>query len=288
MKVKEALVLATSKLKNNSIEESTNKARRLLAFTLGVKKLELLFIMEKELLQEQENKFSNYIDEVVNGKPIQYILGYQEFMKINFKVNENVLIPQPDTETLVEKTIEIAKRFSNPKILDLCTGSGAIAISLSKYVSNAQITASDISKDALEIAKINDGDGGIKFTLSNLFENINERFDIIVSNPPYIKTSEILNLSKEVQNEPHIALDGGEDGLDFYRKIINNAYNFLNKDGYLCLEIGEDQKKDIIDLINESKKYTEVQAYRDIAENDRVIVCKKAVNEIRKCPKNIK
>ncbi len=276
MKVKEALVLATSKFKNNSIEESTNKARRLLAFTLGVKKLELLFIMEKELLQEQENKFSNYIDEVVNGKPIQYILGYQEFMKINFKVNENVLIPQPDTETLVEKTIEIAKRFSNPKILDLCTGSGAIAVSLSKYVPDADITASDISKEALDIAKINDSENKINFKLSNLFENINEKFDIIVSNPPYIKTSEILNLSKEVQNEPHIALDGGEDGLDFYRKIINNAYNFLNKDGYLCLEIGEDQKKDIIDLINESKKYTEVQAYRDIAENDRVIVCKKA------------
>ena len=226
-----------------------------------------------EISSENEKEYNKFIDEIIEGKPIQYILGYQEFMEINFKVTEDVLIPQPDTEILVEKTIEIAKTFERPKILDLCTGSGAIAISLSKLVPQAQITASDISEKALEVAKLNDENKKINFIHSDMFQNINEKFDIIVSNPPYIKTDVIKTLSKEVQIEPHIALDGGEDGLVFYKEIINNGYKYLNKKGYLCLEIGDDQKEAIVNLIKNSKNYTSIETYKDLAGHDRVITC---------------
>lgn len=275
MKIKNILENARIKLNENKIEEATNKARRLLAFVLNEKKEYLIINAEKELTYEQQEKFEKYIDEIIEGKPIQYILGYQEFMGTNFKVNEHVLIPQPDTEILVEKTIEVAKTYQQPKILDMCTGSGAIAVSLSNHLSQAEISASDISEKALDIAMLNDRDNKINFIHSDLFESIKEKFDIIVSNPPYIKTKTIQTLSKEVQNEPHIALDGGEDGLYFYKVIIANAYNYLEKNGYLCLEIGEDQKQQVIDLINKGKNYYDIKTYKDLGENDRVIVCRK-------------
>ena len=196
-------------------------------------------------------------------------------MGIEFAVNKNVLIPQPDTEILVEKAIEILKKHKEPKVLDLCTGSGAIAVSIAKNVTNAKVYASDISEKALEIAKINDRENKVKFIYSDLFENIKENFDVIVSNPPYIKTEEIKLLSKEVQNEPNLALDGGQDGLYFYRKIIDKAHEYLTTTGYLCLEIGEDQKEEVVNLIEQSGHYEEIQTYKDFGENDRVIICKK-------------
>ena len=139
------------------------------------------------------------------------------------------------------------------------------------------MTASDISKKALEIAKINakNNNTEIEFIKSDLFENIDKKFNIIVSNPPYIKTGVIKNLSLEVQKEPHLALDGGQDGLDFYRKIINNAYKYLEKEGYLALEIGYDQKEEVIELIEKSKQYKEIYIKKDLSGNDRVIVCKR-------------
>ena len=140
-----------------------------------------------------------------------------------------------------------------------------------------EIVASDISKKALEVAKINakNNDVEIEFIESDLFDNINKKFDIIVSNPPYIKTEVIKDLSLEVQNEPHLALDGGQDGLDLYRKIINNAYKYLENDGYLALEIGYDQKEEVIELIEKSNQYKEIYSKKDLAGNDRIIVCKR-------------
>ena len=276
MRLKDVLEESIAKLNQNQIEESNNKARRILAFILGVKKEYLIINDEQEITEEKLNKFNKYIDEIIAGNPIQYILGYQEFMGINFIVNENVLIPQPDTEVLVEKTIELAKEFNNPTILDLCTGSGAIAISIAKNVPDANIIASDISKEALDIAKQNDKDNKVSFVLSDMFENINDKFDIIVSNPPYIKTGIISTLSKEVQNEPHLALDGGNDGLDFYRIIINNAFNYLNPNGYLCLEIGDDQQSSILKLINNCRKYIDITCFNDLSLHNRVIICRSA------------
>ena len=275
MKIKEILEQSINQLNKNNVEDSTSKARRLLAFVLDVKKEHLIINDNMEILQEQEEKYNTYIDEIIAGRPIQYILGYQEFMGIKFKVTEDVLIPQPDTEILVEKTIDIAKEFEQPKILDLCTGSGAIAIAISKYVPQAQITASDISERALKVAKANDENKRINFIYSDMFENINKTFDIIVSNPPYIKTDIIKTLSKEVQNEPHLALDGGKDGLDFYKEIINNGYKYLKDNGYILIEIGEDQKEDIINLIKQNKNYSYIKTYKDLAGNDRVIEIRK-------------
>lgn len=229
----------------------------------------------EDLSKEEELTFFTYIDELSNGRPIQYIIGKQEFMGIDFLVNENVLIPQPDTEILVQEAIKIAQKINVPKILDLCTGSGAIIVALSKLVPNSKLYASDISVEALKVAKINSKNHKIKFIQSNLFENINDIFDIIVTNPPYIKTEEINILSKEVQNEPHLALDGGQDGLNFYKKIIKQANSYLKHNGYLCMEIGEDQKEEVLSLIKQEACYVNIKTYKDLSGNDRVITCKK-------------
>lgn len=275
MKIKEILQESIKQLKANEVEEPHAKARRLLAFTLEVPKEYLIINYDKEISKKQETIYKQYIKKLLEGEPIQYILGKQEFMGIEFAVNKDVLIPQPDTEILVEEVIKLLKQYKKPKILDLCTGSGAIAISISEKVSEAQIYASDISEKALAIARINDRSKKIKFILSDLFNNIEDKFDIIVSNPPYIKTHEIEKLSKEVQNEPILALDGGIDGLEFYRKIIGQASKYIKKNGYLCLEIGEEQKKQVKDIINNEKKYADIKEYKDLNKNDRVIICKK-------------
>lgn len=198
-------------------------------------------------------------------------------MKMNFFVNEDVLIPRPDTEILVEEVIEITKRLIRPKILDLCTGSGAIAIAIAKYAQNAIVYASDISKNAIEVAKKNAKTNGvqdrIEFIESDLFESIPQtKFDIIVTNPPYIKKDEISKLDLEVQNEPKIALDGGIDGLDFYRKISSKAYDYLKYNGYLCMEIGYDQKESVLDILDYENRYSDTYCKKDLYGNDRIIV----------------
>ena len=200
-------------------------------------------------------------------------------MKLNFFVNENVLIPRQDTEVLVEEAIHIAKKNNVKNILDLCTGSGAIAISLAKYLDNVQITATDISKDALRVAKKNaiSNEVGEKITFieSDLFENIAKtKFDMIISNPPYIKKDVIKSLSKDVQKEPHIALDGGYDGLKFYRLISTKAIDYLTLGGYLCLEIGYDQKESVFEILKENSQYIKTYCKKDLFDNDRVVITK--------------
>ena len=275
MKIKEILEQAIIELKENDIDDAINKARRLLAFTLNTTKEYLIINSEQEILEENIEEYNANIERLISGEPIQYIIGKQEFMGIEFKVNENVLIPQPDTEILVEKTIEILKQYKDPSVLDLCTGSGAITVSLTKYTPQAKISASDISEEALKVAKINDKENKVNFIHSNLFENIDQKFDVIVSNPPYIKTEVIETLSKEVQKEPHLALDGGQDGLFFYKRIIEQAHKYLNENGYLCLETGEDQREEVVDLITQNGNYKDIKTYKDLGENDRVIICEK-------------
>lgn len=221
----------------------------------------------------------NYIKKIIEGKPIQYITNYQEFMKLQFYVNENVLIPQPDTEILVEQVINENKN-KNINILDLCTGSGAIGISIAKYIEKSNIIATDISSKALQIAKLNAEKNlvhkKIEFILSDMFKDIGKRsFDIIVSNPPYIKTKIIKNLDKTVQNEPSLALDGGMDGLKFYKIIAQKAHEFLNKNGKIYLEIGYDQKDDVVNLLKNTFKYKDIICIKDLEQNDRVIIASK-------------
>ena len=231
----------------------------------------------KELTKKEEQEYLKYIQMVKNGEPIEHITHQKEFMKLNFYVDKNVLIPRQDTEILVEEIIKIAKHIKAKKILDLCTGSGAIAISLAKYIDNIQITALDISSKAIDIAtknaRINNVEDRITFVESNLFDSLaEEKYDIIVSNPPYIKRKVIEKLDKEVRKEPIIALDGGEDGLDFYRKIIDNGYKYLKYGGYIGLEIGYDQKEDVTKIIKEKQHYKNTFCKKDLYDNDRVII----------------
>lgn len=274
MKINDLIKVGVKSLKEKEIEEPILKMRLLIASVLNRSKEYIIAHGENEIdslkLEEIYNKMK-MLEEYV---PIQYITNKQEFMQLNFFVNENVLIPRSDTEILAEEIIENYKN-KEVKILDLCTGSGCIAISLKKYIENSKVYAIDISEEALNIAKQNamNNETDITFIKSDMFSNIKEeKFDIIVSNPPYIKTEVIKKLDKEVKKEPLIALDGGNDGLYFYKKIIEEGYKFLNEEGKIFFEIGYDQKEDIINLINNNNKYELIKTKKDLGNNDRIIV----------------
>lgn len=267
MTIKELLNQAVIMLKNENIDAPKNKARMLLQATLKKSREYLMIYDNKEVENIDRDRYIKNVKRLILGEPLQYITGIQEFMKLNFLVTKDVLIPRPDTEILVEEVIRKAENISNPVILDLCTGSGAIAVSLAKYIKNVHICAIDISSKALEIAKKNAELNGVKnnieFIESNLFDKIKERkFDIIVSNPPYIETETIKTLSKDVQSEPKIALDGGKDGLDFYRKIADSGSKYLNRQGYICLEIGYNQRIAVRQILENKKRYVNIIAKR--------------------------
>ena len=277
MIIKEAIKKGMIELKNENIEEPKLKARLLMQYVLNQSRQYIIVNDNKELNEKQKNRYFDCIKRLRKGEPIEHITHQKEFMKLNFFVNEDVLIPRQDTEILVEEVIEIAKKINAKKILDLCTGSGAIAVSLAKYLPESDVTALDISNKALQIAKKNAisnvVENQITFLKSDMFENLtNEKFDIIVSNPPYIKKEVIRELENQVQKEPHIALDGGIDGLDFYRDIIKNSYKYLKYEGYLCLEIGFDQKNDVIDLIEKEEKFSNTYSKKDLFDNDRIVI----------------
>ena len=279
MTIREAITKASIKLKTQNIDSPKQKARLLMQYVLHKNRQYLIVYDEKKLTPNQEERYFEGVSRMLQGIPLQHITHLQEFMKMNFYVNKDVLIPRQDTEVLVEEVIKIAKRINAKKILDLCTGSGAIAISLAKYIENSQITATDISEKALEIAEKNaieqKVDRQSAFLQSDLFNDIpKEKYDIIVSNPPYIKKDIIKTLNQEVQKEPIIALDGGIDGLKFYHKIISNSYEFLKYGGYLCLEIGYDQKIDVIELKEKEEKYVNTYGKKDLYDNDRIIITK--------------
>ncbi len=277
MNIRQIIEKGAIELKINGIEMPKTKARMLIQFILNKPRQYIIVNDQKNLEKETEETYFKCIDMLKQGMPIEHITHQKEFMKLNFYVDENVLIPRQDTEILVEEVIDIAKKMKAKKILDLCTGSGAIAVSLAKYIDNCEVTALDISPKALEIAKLNaknnEVENKITFIESDIFGNLPlEKYDIIVSNPPYIKKEIIKTLNKDVQREPRIALDGGDDGLDFYRKIIKESYEYLKFKGYLCLEIGYDQKKDVIQLINQEDKYINTYSKKDLFGNDRIVV----------------
>lgn len=286
MNINDLLIYGRKYLLETNIENKPLKIRLLLEYILQMNKYELVINHTKEIDKYKIRNFEIGLEKIKNNIPIQYIINNQEFMKMNFYVDENVLIPQPDTEILVEAVINYCKNITNTipnkniKILDLCTGSGAIAISIAKYVENTEIIATDVSTKAIQIAKLNAEKNlvhtKIKFIESDMFSNINdENFDIIVSNPPYIETDIISTLNAEVQKEPLLALNGGPDGLNFYRLIINNGGKYLKNNGKLFLEIGYNQKNGLFNLINNSAMFSNPSCIKDFGNNDRVIICER-------------
>ena len=275
MTIKQAITKGMIMLKSNNIESPKLKARLLLQYVLDKPRQYIIVYDNKEIDKQQQWQYFVNIEKLTKGVPLQHITHRQEFMKMDFFVNEDVLIPRPDTEILVEEVIKIAQKYNSPKILDLCTGSGAIAISIKKFVPNADVTAVDISEKALEVAQKNAKrlDAEINFVKSDLFDKLeNKKYDIIVSNPPYIRKDEIKKLSEEVQKEPKIALDGGEDGLDFYRIITEESINYLKTGSFLCFEIGYNQKNDVIKIIEDEQNYKNTYCKKDLYGNDRIII----------------
>lgn len=277
MKQIELLKLGVNVLKKENIQDSHIKASILLQYVLNQTKQHLIINSEEIVEPSKINEYNNYLQLIIQGTPIQYITNHQQFMALDFYVDENVLIPQPDTEILVEEGLKIIKE-QNRKVLDLCTGSGAIAVSIAHYCQNSTVTATDISKEALEVARKNANlnNVNIEFIESDLFDELTERsFDIILSNPPYIETDIINTLVKDVQSEPHLALDGGKDGLKFYRRILAEAHKYLKTDGYLMLEIGYNQGNAVINLKHNNLKLITKQPIKDLDGNDRVVIFQK-------------
>ena len=276
MKIKELIEYGKNTLNKNEVQDSSIISRILAEYILNFNRQEIIANLDKEVKEEQRVRYYLALIEIIQGMPIQYITNKQEFMKLDFYVDENVLIPQPDTEILVEKAIEEAKKIENVEILDMCTGSGCIGISIAKNIENAKVTLVDISENVIEIAKKNalrnKVESQLTFIQSNMFEKVEKKFDIIVSNPPYIKKEDIKLLPKDVQKEPKIALDGGTDGLVFYSRIAKSAYKHLRRGGYLCLEIGYNQKLQVKKIIEGQKRYINFYCKKDLCENDRVVI----------------
>lgn len=280
MKIKELIIYGKNLLTSNNIEDANLMSKLLAEFILNINKIQLIANDEKEISEEEKTRYYLALIEIVQGMPIQYIINKQEFMKLEFYVDENVLIPQPDTEILVEEVIEIINgNKKEVKVLDICTGSGCIGTSIAKYTQNTNITMSDISTKALNIAEKNckkniEDTSKVEFVKSDMFKDIKGKYDIIVSNPPYIESEEIEKLEKQVQNEPRLSLDGGKDGLEFYKILASEAHKYLKENGYLCMEIGYNQKGQVIQLLKENKNYKEIYSKKDFGQNDRIIVAK--------------
>jgi release factor glutamine methyltransferase len=262
-----------------------NETELLFTEVLGCSRAELYLEKKRMLSRENFSRISGVLKRRISGEPIQYILGKTEFMGLEFKVTPTVLIPRPDTEILVETALRYAvdkvssEKATGLQVLDIGTGSGCIAVSLAKYLPQAQISATDISPAALEIArqnsKLNGVEKRINFLNCDLFPSGKQRamgYDLILSNPPYIKTDVIKTLELEVLHEPSIALDGGDDGLDFYRRIIQKAPVYLKPGGMLILEIGFDQKIALEKILRISQIFEVKELVKDYNNINRVIV----------------
>lgn len=261
---------------------SSDHAKMLLSSYLDVNPLELLTILDKEVDSDIEKLYKSSLEALKENKPIQYVIGNVNFYGLKFIVNKNVLIPRFETEELVEQVVEYTKDLNKDKIkiLDLGCGSGAIGLTLKSILKDSEVTLVDISKEALEVAKLNANNLNLDVTFieSDLFSNVKlEKYDIIVSNPPYIRTDEeIEEIVKN--NEPSLALYGGVDGLDCYRKILANIKPYLNNKFLIAFEIGESQKEEIYDIVNKYLKDIEITCKKDLYGRNRMIFVRNKID----------
>lgn len=271
MNYTEAFLLGMQKLKEAQLEEAQLDARLLLEEICGTDHNTLLCHGDREVSEKEEEQYRKAIEQRAQHVPLQHILGYQDFMGLRFHVNEHVLIPRQDTEILVEEAMRYL--HDGMRILDLCTGSGCILLSLLHYSNDCEGVGVDISQEALQVAAQNAELLGIKadFLNSDLYEKVTGKFDLLVSNPPYIERAVIPTLMEEVREyDPYIALDGGEDGLDFYRRIIGGAQDYLKRGGQILMEIGSGQAQAVSELLREAG-FKEIDVCRDFAGLDRVV-----------------
>ena len=275
MTVEELIVYGKSKT-------SSDHAKMLLSSYLKVNPLELLTILDKEVDINIEKLYKSSLEALQENKPIQYVIGNVNFYGLKFIVNKNVLIPRFETEELVEQVVEYAKSLNKDKIkiLDLGCGSGAIGLTLKNILKDSLVTLTDISKEALEVARLNANNLNLDVTFieSDWFSNIElEKYDIIVSNPPYIKTNEeIEEIVKN--NEPSLALYGGVDGLDCYKKILANIKPYLNDKFLIAFEIGETQKEALYNIINSYLQDVEITFKKDLYGRNRMIFVRNKID----------
>ena len=275
--VKEMFSLGKEVLKTSGYEVYEADAQTLLGHVLNMDRAKLFLHGDTIVENEQRIRYEENLNRVAAGEPLQYVMGEAYFMGHRFAVDPSVLIPRPETELLCEMAIMAAQvTYEKPDILDLCTGSGALAISIALAVQTANITASDISEAALDTAKTNAKalltSPDITFFHSDLFENLpDKRYDLIVTNPPYISKEDLNGLPVEVRRyEPQVALDGGDDGLDFYHRIANEAGKFLKPGGMLLAEIGCDQGQQIKAAF-EAAGFSEISIFKDLTGRDRIV-----------------
>ena len=273
MTYRQALIWGNGFLRENGIEEGSD-ARVLLCHAAQTDSLRLAVCANEQIDDKAYEKYKEYILRRSQNEPVSYITGEREFMGINFKVKPGILIPRPETEHLVEFCMENLP--DNAKIIDLCTGSGAIAVSLAKYLENARITAVDISDEAIEVATLNAKENKVSDRVNVVKANalkktdFGTKFDAVVSNPPYIPNEVVLTLDRDVKDfEPHLALCGGDDGLDFYRAITKNAVPMLNPGGLLVYEVGYDQAEQVAQIM--SADFIDINFVKDLADINRVV-----------------
>jgi release factor glutamine methyltransferase len=278
MKVYDILNTAKKKLLEKKIDDCNSSAEVILSAVLKIKRSKLAAVRERKLTEEEKSLFYQYVQRRARREPAAYILGTCEFMGFEFKVDKNVLIPRPETELLVEEALSFAKTISEPQALDLCTGSGCIAVSLSKLGSFKNICACDISAQALDMAKENaklNEAQNINFIQSDIFTSLEgKKFDIIISNPPYVSEAEYETVEPELKFEPKIALTAGDDGLFFYMQIANQAKKHLNAGGQIFLELNANKSEEIKNIF-ENAGYKDIRIIKDYAGLDRMLTAGK-------------
>lgn len=273
MTLKQAYDYGVYFLSANGVDEAEFKSLCLVCHLDGIKNSEFEFHKNDEIIMK---KFADLLWRVKSGEPLQYVIGKWDFYESEFFVGEGVLIPRPETEELTDLAVNIAKKIENPVVIDLCSGSGCIGVSIAKKVKTSTVYLVEKSekaffylmKNAKDVPNVNSLNKDI-FALPQI-----EKADIIVSNPPYINSGDIDSLQKEVQREPRMALDGGADGLDFYRFIAENYKDYLKTDGALLFEIGETQADAVADILK-SNGYSDIEIKNDIYGNARIAVCRK-------------